>query len=119
MKSHLVVLLVTAAAIAGSTSGCTTANGPTGGLLYSHLSGPVAITANASEWGYNGHSSASAWSVLGLVTVGDASIEAAKKNGSPQNYANLRLSHADYTWDSLFGVGKYSLKIFYYDPRQD
>lgn len=96
--------------------------GPPAGLMFSRFRGPVAIAGLRSEYGYNGVGEASAYSIFGLMTVGDASINAAKIDGARQTGSNnahsLELSHIDYEWFSIIGVGRYKIQVYFYDPNK-
>ena len=67
-----------------------------GGLLYSGYSAPAAVTSNP---GCAKKGSADMMNVLGLVGVGDASIEAAKAAGGITT-----VSSVDYKQTSFLGV---------------
>jgi hypothetical protein len=89
--------------------------GPPGGILYGHVKGPVAITGEKNDSGYNSHGESSAWTVLYLLSFGDASIDTAKQNGS-KNPGQVRVTHVDYEWHHVLGIGKYTLRVYYFDP---
>lgn len=91
--------LAACAAIA-TLSGCASVSSPVGnGGLFTSVKGPVAVT-NADKSMKKGH--ACATNVLGLVAVGDASTEAAKKNGGIKTVASV--DHTSTTVLGLFGT---------------
>ena len=77
-------------------SGCATVMGPAIGTIYTDTQAPLAVTSNAvgSKVG-----SAEAKSILGIVAIGDASVQAAAKQGGI-----TRISHVDYKSYSILGV---------------
>jgi hypothetical protein len=96
---------------------CASVNGPGVGILYTHLKGPVAVTAEAQRNGVNGVGEASATIVLGLVTVGDASIEAAKRNGA-RHPELVTITHVDYEWRQILGVGRFTVRVYFHEPPE-
>jgi hypothetical protein len=70
------------AALAGAlvliANGCAMARGPVNGFVYSDLHSSVAATSNQAG---NRVGEACATSILGIYASGDASIEAARRNG--------------------------------------
>jgi hypothetical protein len=78
MKVKFAAMFVAGAA-AVLLQGCAVVASPTGnGLIYTGVKGPVAVgpSPRASKSG-----EACATNILGLITTGDASIDAAKQNG--------------------------------------
>ena len=72
-------LAISSATILAGTTGCAIVASPVGnGALYTQVSGPVAPGSATSD-GKTGRACAASY--LGAVAVGDASIEAAKRNG--------------------------------------
>ncbi|HEY1170431.1 MAG TPA: TRL domain-containing protein [Verrucomicrobiae bacterium] len=108
-----------ALAILSLSAGCSTNNGPIGGVLLSNISGPVAVTSDASKWGYNSEGSSSSWNIFGLISIGDASIDKAKRDGASSSFYKIKVTHVDYTWKSFLGVGKYTVKVYFYDPEKE
>jgi hypothetical protein len=86
-----------------TASGCAATNAPASGLLFTSVSGPVCATdhgaapagaaaAPAAPAGLkNGTSETTGF--LWVVTVGDASIDTAKKNGSISKVASVDYKH--------------------------
>lgn len=102
--------------------GCASPHGPPMGLLYSDVKGPVAVTSSGgTDRGYNGFGEASAVNVFGLFAVGDASINAAKLDGARRTGSNfpqaLIVSHVDYQWSNFLGLGRYTARVYFYDPN--
>ena len=71
-------LAIAAIALSAVTTGCAI-NGFSGSL-YSDVKGPIQATDNDGKCPKRGE--ASATSVLGLISTGDASVEAAKADGN-------------------------------------
>lgn len=96
MKSFAKITIV-ATAIA-ALGGCASVASPTSGGLFTSVSGPIAsgTATDASRTG-----SACAINVLGIVAVGNATIDAAKKNGNITNVASV--DHDSLTVLGLFG----------------
>jgi hypothetical protein len=69
---------------------------PVLGGLYTDIKAPITATSNTS---YSKMGSASASSILGLIAVGDASINTAAKNGGI-----TRIHHVDYKSTSILGI---------------
>jgi len=88
--------------------GCAVGRAPVTGFLFSNVSGPIIATANPDKPTKVGKSSAK--SVLGLIARGDASIEAAMKNGGI-----TKIHHVDYKTTVLFGVLAQTTTIVYGD----
>ena len=87
------VACLSLAALAGG--GCAHAQAPVNGFLYSKVDGPLSVTmsATAAKKGV-----ATCTSILGLVADGDASIEAAMKEGGI-----TRIHHVDHESYSILG----------------
>ncbi|PID77743.1 MAG: TRL-like protein family [Deltaproteobacteria bacterium] len=97
---YITVLLIFAVFI----SGCAT-NFPVG-VGYTRLKLPV--TATSSNEPYSKVGVAQCTSILGLVATGDASIEAAMKNGNI-----TKIHHIDWDVENFFGVyGKYTITVY-------
>jgi hypothetical protein len=80
------------------------------------------VTASGGvDHGYNGVGEATATNLFGLITFGDASINAAKVDGAKRTGSNLPqglvVSHVDYHWSSFLGVGKYTAQVYFFDPN--
>ncbi|NJM10032.1 MAG: hypothetical protein HC883_03860, partial [Bdellovibrionaceae bacterium] len=58
--------------------GCATASSPVTGAWYTDVKGPIGAT---DAYGGTAVGEACASSILGLIATGDASLDAAKKNG--------------------------------------
>lgn len=77
------------------SAGCATARGPLMGALYTSTQSGLTATPQAGpKWG-----EACANSILGLVATGDASIEAARRNGGITSIASV-----DEKSSSLLGI---------------
>ena len=81
MKLPHIAALALAAATLG---GCAVVASPTTGLLYTKVQGPI-VTGNSANASKSGQSCAT--NILGLISIGDASIDAAKKAGSIKDVA--------------------------------
>ena len=79
-------------------TGCAMMNSaaPVSGFLYTGVKGPVTATAGPS---YSKVGQSSATSILGIIATGDASIDAAMKNGNI-----TKIHHVDYKVDSVLGL---------------
>jgi hypothetical protein len=87
-----------------SVSGCATPF-PTG-VVYTELKFPVAVTPNVDQGTKVGVSKCQ--SILGLVATGDASIEAAKKNGGI-----TKIVHVDWKAKNILGIiGEYECTVY-------
>lgn len=92
-KIRLLGVLLVLATVLG---GCAYAVSPVTGMLYTDVQGPVIATdlANSSRIG-----TATCYSLLGLVGVGDASIQAAARNGNI-----TRIHHVDHESQVILGL---------------
>jgi hypothetical protein len=102
MKTRLALLVVLAASIC--FMGC--ASSYPVGTLYTELKLPVAVADS------NGKSlkvgTAECQSILSLVAQGDASIEAAKKNGNI-----TKVHHVDWEVKNIMGIiGNYKVTVY-------
>jgi hypothetical protein len=107
-------------ALATLLAGCATSNGPPAGLLFSNVKGPLAVTGAAGDpnnHGFNCSGESKAYTIFGLVTFGDAGIDAAKKSGSHAPFSVV-VSHVDYQWVSALGIGQYTTRVYFYDPNR-
>ena len=76
------------------------------GTVYTELKLPVAVTANSGTSTKVG--TAKCISVLTLVALGDASIEAAKKDGGI-----TKVHHIDWEVENILGIiGKYKVTVY-------
>lgn len=83
MKLHHIAALILAATTLG---GCAVVASPTTGLLYTKVQGPV-VVGNSTNTTKTGQACAS--NILGLISTGDASIDAAKKAGGIKEVASV------------------------------
>lgn len=90
MKKALIVLPLAAAALLLSSCGA-----PRDGALYTNITSPVAAGPGSG----NRVGTAKSTTYFGLVAVGDASIEAAKKNGNI-----TQVNTADEHIESVLGI---------------
>ena len=98
------ILMIAACALIAAATGCATAY-PVG-QFYTELKLPVAVTANAGRAMKTG--TAECKSILSLVAIGDASIEAAKKNGGI-----TKVHHVDWEVENILGIiGKYKVTVY-------
>ncbi|MDO8266443.1 MAG: TRL-like family protein [Moraxellaceae bacterium] len=78
---------IAAIAVATATmSGCAFVASPTTGLLYTKVQGPV-TTGHGTNTTKTGQ--ACATNILGLISTGDASIDAAKKAGGIKDVSSV------------------------------
>lgn len=89
--------LLAVSTLAIALSGCAVANAPVNGLLYSHVTGPIAVTGSADKPTKVGRSTAR--SFFGLYATGNASIEEAAKNGGI-----TKIHHVDHETQVILGV---------------
>ncbi len=92
-KFRKIAILFVLAAFLG---GCAVAHTPVTGFLYTGVKGPVTATGST---GYSQVGEASCYSLLGLVGIGDASINAAAKKGNITT-----INHVDHRTTSLLGI---------------
>lgn len=90
---YLCILLFATAFLAGCAAYSVS---PVTGFMYTDVKGPVTATA---EKGHTKVGVASCVSYLGLIGVGDASIEAAMKNGGI-----TKVQHVDYESKGILGI---------------
>lgn len=83
MKLHHITAIALSAALLG---GCAVVASPTTGLLYTKVQGPI-TTGNGIKTSKTGQ--ACATNILGLISTGDASIDAAKKAGGITNVSSV------------------------------
>ena len=96
MKKSLTMFLVILF-ISFALTGCAVVSAPvSNGLIYTEVSGPVAAT-NADTYSKVGKSSCVA--ILGIVSTGDASIDAAMKNSGI-----TKIHHVDHKSTSILGI---------------
>lgn len=88
---------VTAAALAASLlGGCAFVASPTTGFLYTKVQGPI-TTGTGTATAKTGQSCAT--NILGLISTGDASIDAAKRAGGITTVASV-----DHDSTSILGL---------------
>ena len=76
------------------------------GAIYTNVQLPMHVTDNAGSPMKTG--TAQATSILGLVATGDASIEAAKKNGNI-----TKVYHVDWDAMNVLGIyGRYTVTVY-------
>ncbi len=76
------------------------------GSIYTNINLPVTVTANSGTAIKVGISQCT--SILGAVAIGDASIEAAKKNGGI-----TKVHHVDYGVKNILGIiGTYKTTVY-------
>lgn len=90
MKKLLIIFV-----FALTLGGC--AASPVTGLVWTNVKGPLAVTNSNIQPTLVGRSEAT--SILGLIATGDASIQAAARNGGITH-----IHHVDYATHSFFGV---------------
>lgn len=85
-------------------AGCMTYQKSLSGLVVAEVSGPVGSTSdiNASK-----HKSKKAYSILGLISWGDASIKSAREFTAQGIPRHSRISHVDYEIKYIFGIAIY------------
>jgi len=89
----LILVLFTASLLTGCAA---MAVSPVTGMWYTDVKAPLTATANP---GYSKTGTAKCTSILGLIATGDASIEAAMKNGGI-----TKVHHVDYKSNSILGI---------------
>ncbi|HEX4869591.1 MAG TPA: TRL-like family protein [Moraxellaceae bacterium] len=93
MKLHQIAAVTLAASLLG---GCAYVASPTTGFIYTKVQGPI-TTGTATATAKSGQSCAT--NILGLISTGDASIDAAKKAGGITN-----VSSVDHDSTSVLGL---------------
>jgi hypothetical protein len=88
--------LVAVVLMAAFLGGCAYAVAPVSGGLYTGVRGPWTATGQGTALQVG---TASCYSLLGMVAVGDASIEAAAKSGNI-----TKIHHVDHETVSLLGI---------------
>lgn len=83
MKLHHFAVIALATA---SLGGCAMVASPTTGLLYTNVQGPI-VVGNGTNTAKTGQ--ACATNILGLISTGDASIDAAKKAGNIKDVSSV------------------------------
>lgn len=96
MKLHRIAALAVATSLLG---GCAVVASPTTGLLYTKVQGPI-TTGNGTNTSKSGQACAN--NILGLISTGDASIDAAKKAGGITTVASV--DHDSTSILGLFGT---------------
>jgi hypothetical protein len=100
-----VLMMALAVAMLVVMSGCAVVQTPVLGLVFTEVKAPITADAGA---GSGRVGKATAKSFLGLVALGDASIEAAMKNGGIR-----RANHIDYQSKSILGVyGEFTVIVY-------
>lgn len=90
---YLSVILLSSSLMVGCAAYAVS---PVLGGLYTDVKAPITATSNTS---YSKMGSATASSILGLIAVGDASINTAAKNGGI-----TRIHHVDFKSTSILGI---------------
>ncbi len=78
--------LIAATFLVTAMSGCAAVSSPSIGFLYTNVQGPIAMGKGT---GSSKTGEACANNILGLISVGDASIDAAKKAGNIHEVATV------------------------------
>ena len=93
MRKVLIVLSISSLLM---LSGCAVGTAPVVGTLFTNVKAPITATNNpkGSKTG-----EAKCMSILGLIAVGDCSVEAAAKEGKIN-----KVSTVDYKNKSIFGI---------------
>jgi len=101
MKATLLVLVVSAFVL----SGCAMVMTPAMGAIYTDVKAPLAATSNPQSLKSG---TAHCASYLGLIALGDASIEAAAKSAGI-----TKIHHVDYKSMSILGLyGKLTVTVY-------
>lgn len=88
-------------------SGCAMmmSSAPVSGALFTDVRAPITATPGPS---YSKVGQASATSILGIIATGDASIEAAMRNGDI-----TKIHHVDYKINSVLGLfATYTIYVY-------
>ncbi len=96
MMSAKIRSLVVLALLGALLAGCATGAAPVTGFMFTDVKGPMSAPGNAnpSQVGMS-----SCYSLFGMVAVGDASINAASRNGNISN-----IHHVDFQTLGIMGV---------------
>ncbi len=105
-KTYLMIrCLVTVSVLAMIMAGCAMSTSPVTGTVFSNVKAPVTATGYTR---YHKVGTASAHSILGIVALGDASIQAAMENGGINS-----VHHADYQSTSFLGLyARYKVIVY-------
>jgi hypothetical protein len=91
--------------LAGSFMGCAMVVAPVTGGLYTDLKAPVTATSNT---GSSKVGTGECTSILGMLALGDCSIDAAMKNGNI-----TKIHHVDHDAMSFFWIyAKYTTRVY-------
>lgn len=101
------LLLFAAIGCIGLLTGCGT--GFPNGLVYTEITLPVSASSDPTIQDYN-VGKASCTKVLGLVAVGDASIETARRNGIAGPIS--RIQRVEYYAFDVLGCGKFTTIVY-------
>lgn len=86
-------------------SSCAMVKSPVGGIIYTDVHSPMAVTDNSGS-AKAGHASAS--SILGLIATGDASITKAAKSAGI-----TKIHHVDEHATNILGIfAKYEITVY-------
>ncbi len=105
-KTYLLIrYLAIILTIALVLTGCAMSTSPVTGTVFSNVKAPVTATGYTR---YHKVGTASAHSILGIVALGDASIQAAMENGDIKS-----VHHADYQSTSFLGLyARYKVIVY-------
>jgi len=105
-KMTPVVAIVMLVGVGFLMQGCAIVMAPTIGTIYTDVKAPSAVgdqTVKAEKVG-----KASVTNILGILATGDASIDAAMKNGNI-----TKIHHVDYQATSILGIiGTYTVYVY-------
>lgn len=94
--------------LALSVTGCAMVACPTYGLLYTEIKGPVLATDNTTELEGMKVGTAECSNILGLIAMGDASIETAAKSAGI-----TKIYHVDSEVKNILGIfATYKLVVY-------
>jgi hypothetical protein len=91
-----IILSLLAFASFAFLAGCASVASPLAGAIYTDVKAPVTATSNS---GASKVGTSTASSILGLVAMGDASIDAAAKSAGIK-----KIQHVDYHSTSILGL---------------
>lgn len=93
-------------ALIGMLNGCAMVQSPVTGFAYTNVRAPISVSQSDDKPSRVGR--ASVRSILGLIALGDASIQAAAEKGGITD-----IHHVDYEATSYFGImSEYTVVVY-------
>lgn len=96
---HRVFIAALVLALGFGSAGCTVVPSPVSGFIFTNVSYPMAELDQTNEAQSSKTGTANAFSLFGLLAIGDASLAAAQKDGNIQ-----KIHHVDIRATSVLGI---------------